>query len=55
MSTRERDQQAEQERLRLEQELAQQQQQQQRSPRSPREQQSIGDTELSNNPVIINK
>ena len=53
MSTRERDQQAEQERLRLEQELAQQQEQQ-RTSRPPREQQ-IGDTELSNNPVIVNR
>jgi hypothetical protein len=52
MGTRERDQQAELERQRLEQELAEQQQ---RRASSPREQQSVGEDELSNNPVIINK
>ena len=50
MGTRERDEQAEQEGQRLEQEQAQLQQR-----GTPRETQIVADDELSNNPVIINK
>ena len=51
MGARDRDQQAELERQRLEQELAEQQ----LRTSLPREQQTVGEDELSKNPVIINK
>lgn len=50
MGTRERDEQAEQERQRLEQETTQQQQR-----GAPRETQVAGEDETSTTPVIINK